>query len=92
MGYPPVANSVEDMTDFEPAHRLAYDDLAEWQQMSADCRAVGENLGLARAARAAVTPAPSLHFEDFPREVPKRDIQISEAATRLANALQLHLD
>ena len=37
-------------------------------------------------------PAPSIHFEDFPREVPKRDIRVSDAAARLANALHLHLD
>ena len=37
-------------------------------------------------------PAPSIHFEDFPREVPKRDIEVSDAAARLANALHLHLD
>ena len=45
--------------------------------MRADCRATGRNLHLPRlerAARAAVEPAPSIHFEDFPREVPKRDI------------------
>ena len=56
----------------------------------------GRNLGLerrlARAAEAATEPAPSIHFEDYPREVPKREIRITEAAQRLANALELHLD
>lgn len=74
----------------------AYDELAGPAEMHADCEAVGRNLGLqkklARAARSAVEPAPSIHFEDFPREVPKRDIEISEAAVRLAGALHLHLD
>jgi hypothetical protein len=80
----------------------AYDDLTPAQQMTADCRAVERNLGLAerrqrqleRAARAAVAgDAPSLHFEHYPREVPKRgEIRVSDAATRLANALHLHLD
>ncbi len=71
----------------------AYDEFASPQQMHTDCEAVGRNLPrLERAAKAAVEPAPSLHFDDFPREVGKRDIRISDAATRLANALHLHLD
>lgn len=75
-----------------PSQRLAYDDLASPQEMHADCQAVERNLHLERAARAAVAPAPSIRFEDFPREVRKPEIKISEAAARLANALQLHLD
>jgi hypothetical protein len=77
------------MTD---SSRLAYDEFSTPQQMRADCRATGRNLRLERAARAAVEPAPSIHFEDFPREVTKRDIRVSDAATRIANALHLHLD
>ena len=76
-------------------NRLAYDDFASPQQMHADCEAVGQHLRLPRleqAARAAVEPAPSIHFEDFPREVTKREIRVSDAAARLANALHLHLD
>ena len=45
-----------------------------------------------KVAKAAVAPAPSIHFEDYPREVAKRDIAISDAAARIANALHLHLD
>lgn len=81
----------------------AYDDLATPAQMAADCAAVGRNLGLptaeqrrdarlARAARAATRPAPSIAYDDFPREVAKRDIAVSDAAKRLADALHLHLD
>ena len=56
--------------------------------MHADCVEVGHNLRLERAAAKAVTAeVPSLHFEDYPREVRKRDIAISDAAARLANAL-----
>ncbi|WP_134738714.1 hypothetical protein [Nocardioides sp. 503] len=73
-----------------------YEELTSPQQMRADCEAAGRNLRLEsrleRAARAASRPAPSILFADFPREVPKREIQVSEAATRLANALHLHLD
>ena len=60
--------------------------------MAADCRETGRNLRLERAARAAVTAPPSLRFEDYPSEVGKREIRISDAAARLANALHLHLD
>jgi hypothetical protein len=76
--------------------RLAYDDFSTPQQMHADCEATGRNLALPkleRAARAAIEgEVPSLHFEDFPREVSKREIRVSDAAARLANALHLHLD
>ncbi len=79
----------------DTSSRLAYDDFASPQQMHADAAATGHHLHLPRlerAARAAVEPAPSIHFEDYPREVGKRDIRISDAAARLANALHLHLD
>ena len=76
-----------------PASRLAYDDASTPQEMSADCRATHEALHLQRAARAAVRPAPSIHFADYPREVAKRgEIEISEAASRLAAAMNLQLD
>jgi hypothetical protein len=78
-----------------PSSRLAYDELASPGEMYDDCRAVGQNLRLPRleqAARAAVRQAPSIRFEDYPREVGKREIRVSDAAVRLANALHLHLD
>jgi hypothetical protein len=80
--------SVEDMT--------SYDELGTPAQMTADCRAASRNLRLEsrleRAAGKVFEPAPSILFEDFPREVPKPRIRISEAAQRIANALELHLD
>ena len=91
-GYPSVANSVDDMTN-RPLTRPAYDDFATPQQMHADCLEVGHNLRLQRAAvKALAADVPSLHFADYPREVRKRDITVSDAAARLANALHLHLD
>lgn len=69
-----------------------YDELGTPAQMTADCRATSANLRLQRAADKALGPVPSIHFEDFPREVPKREIKISAAAQRIANALELHLD
>ena len=70
----------------------SYDDLETPAQMRADCLQVGRHLRLERAARAAVEPAPSLLYADYPREVHKRDIAVSDAAARLAAALHLHLD
>ena len=79
--------------------RRAYDDASTSAQMTADCHAVELALHLPerrtaaeRAARAAVKPAPSILFEDYPREVHKRSIEVSEAAARLAAAMHLHLD
>ncbi|TYL44921.1 hypothetical protein FXB39_20835 [Nocardioides sp. BGMRC 2183] len=67
-----------------------YEELAHPAQLRADCEAVSRRL--AEAEVRAVRPAPSIHFDEYPREIPKRDIEISEAAQRLANALHLHLD
>jgi hypothetical protein len=80
------------MTQQQPTSRPAYDDFATTAQMHADCVAAGRHLRLEAAARRAVAPAPSLHFDDYPREVAKRDVRVSDAAARLANALHLHLD
>jgi len=61
--------------------RLAYDEMASPAEMSADCREVGRHVDLERhLARAA---------QDVSE---KREIEISEAAQRIANALHLHLD
>ena len=89
--YPLVAHSVGDMS----YQRLAYDDQDPAAQMHDDCTACGSQISLPRQRidNAAVTmPAPSLEFEDFPREVRKTDIEVSEAAAHLASRLHLHLD
>ncbi len=70
----------------------SYDEIDAPATMRADAAAAGRALRLERISRAAVAGAPSLEYDDFPREVPKRDITVSEAAARLANALHLHLD
>jgi len=62
--------------------RVAYDDASAAHQMSLDCAAV----------RAVLRPAPSIRYEDYPREVAKPRIEIPEAAARLAAALHLQLD
>jgi hypothetical protein len=75
--------------------RLAYDDQDSTHQMHDDCAACTSRLNLPRHRidDAAVTmPAPSLEFEQFPREVRKREIRVSDAAAHLASRLHLHLD
>ena len=74
--------------------RLSYDDSRRPSRCTLTARQPSEPPPpqLERAAHAAVEPAPSIYFEDFPREVTKRDIKVSDAAARLANALHLHLD
>ncbi|NYG56319.1 hypothetical protein [Nocardioides perillae] len=77
----------------DPASHLAYDDLDSLAQMRADAGSAQAHLprarALADAARAAVRPAPSIRFEDYPREVAKRDVRVDEAAARLARHLGL---
>lgn len=63
----------------------SYDDLATPAEMHADCEVAGPRL--ADAARRATRPAPSLHFDEQPREAPKRTIAVSEAAAALAAAI-----
>ncbi|WP_248582231.1 hypothetical protein [Nocardioides sp. InS609-2] len=75
-----------------PRTSRVYDELSTPAQMRDDARVVVSNLRLERAARAATQQPPSLRFEDFPRDIAKREISVSKAATRLANALHLHLD
>jgi hypothetical protein len=69
-----------------------HDEPANASTMYDDARAARLHLRLERAARAAVAPAPRIHFADYPREVAKREIRVTDAAQRLANALHLHLD
>ncbi len=86
-----VAPSVEVMS----YERLAYDDQDSAHQMHADCTACASRVTLPRRRidDAQLTmPAPSLEFEEFPREIPKREIRVSDAAAHLGARLHLHLD
>lgn len=80
------------MTTQDLGSHLTYDELSTPTEMSADAREVVTSLHLERVAEAAVQPAVSIHFDDYPREVEKPEIQVSAAAARIANALHLHLD
>lgn len=80
------------MTDAIPRSPAAYDDPASPAEMRADCHQAGSRLGLTGVARDALRPAPSIRFEDYPRGLPKRDVDMLQAARRLATALGLELD
>ena len=77
---------------FIPSSHLTYAELSPTPELVADARKVVSSLRLERVVMAAVEPAPSIHFEDYPREMAKQEIQVSAAAARIANALHLHLD
>ena len=62
--------------------RLAYDDLSTPAEMAAD----------GRAAQASLTRPLAVAARDLAREQPKRGIEISDAAARLAGAMNLQLD
>ena len=79
--------------------RLAYDDADTSSEMTVDCRAVEAALRLPtrrttgeRLSQATAHKAPSIRYEDYPRDVAKQEITVSLAAARLAAALHLHLD
>ena len=65
----------------------AFFELDSPQTMHVDAAAVDARLPLA---------APRLAYADlyagYPTDLPKREIQVTEAAARIANALHLHLD
>jgi hypothetical protein len=65
----------------------AFFELDSPQTMRTDAAAVGARLPLV-APRLAYTDL----YAEYPSDLPKPRIEISEAAQRLANALSLHLD
>jgi hypothetical protein len=77
--YQRVAPSVE--------HVTAYHDLDSPQDMRADAAAAG-----ARLPVVAPGDAYADLYTGYPTDLPKREIEVTEAAARIANALHLHLD
>jgi hypothetical protein len=73
-------------------NNTSYDEIDSPAAMRADAAAAGRALNVERVAAAAAAGPPSLEYDDYPREVGKRDIAVDEAAARIANALHLHLD
>ena len=80
------------MTSVPSRGQTSYDEIDSPSAMREDASAVGRALRLDRMAKAAAAGPPSLEYDDFPREVGKREIAVDEAAARIANALHLHLD
>ncbi|MFW6775719.1 hypothetical protein ACOACO_15655 [Nocardioides sp. CPCC 205120] len=79
------------MTPVTPSARPAYADPTAPADLVHDCRAATRELHLPtpadRMARAALRPAPSLAYDDQPRESRKPEIAVSDAAARLAAAI-----
>jgi hypothetical protein len=74
--------------------RLAYDDQDTTVQMHLDCTACAAQMGLPaqRVSPEALAEVPSIEFDDFPREIHKPEITVSDATALLAAQLHLHLD
>src|SRR5690606_5271574 len=71
--YQSVTPSVPVMIYFPSSH-LTHAELSPTPELVADARQVVSSLRLERAVMAAVEPAPSIHFEDYPREMVKPEI------------------
>jgi hypothetical protein len=80
------------MTSPDSPARLTHAELGSTHEMAEDCRATTRHLRLERAVRRMGSPAPSIRFEDYPREVDKPTIEVSRAASRLAAAIHPYLD
>jgi hypothetical protein len=65
----------------------AFFDLDSPQTMHVDAAAVGARLPLV-APRSGYADL----YAGYPTDLPKREIEITEAAQRIANVLHLHLD
>lgn len=74
--------------------RLAYDDQDTAPKMRVDCTACAAQMGLAeqRISPELIDQVPSIEYADFPREIRKPEITVTEAAALLAARLHLHLD
>ena len=74
--------------------RLAYDDQDTTLKMHTDCTACASQMGIPerKILPEALGAVPGIEFEDFPREVHKPEITVSEATAHLASRLHLHLD
>jgi len=74
--------------------RLAYDDQDTTLKMHLDCTACASQMGLPeqRISPEMLEDAPSIEYADFPREIRKPEITVSDAAAHLASRLHLHLD
>ena len=65
----------------------AFFELDSPHTMQADAAAVGARLPLVAPQRTYTDL-----YAGYPTDLPKREIEVTEAAQRIANALHLHLD
>jgi hypothetical protein len=74
--------------------RLAYDDQDTTVKMHLDCTACASRIdvGAQRLSAEDLEAAPSIEYADFPREIRKPEITVSDATALLAAQLHLHLD
>ena len=79
--------------------RLAYEDQDTTVQMHTDCTACASEIGipdqraeLMKAGLETIAAVPSIEYADFPREIRKPVITVSDAAAHLASRMHLHLD
>src|SRR5829696_3997291 len=73
--------------------RLAYDDQDTALKMHLDCAACATQMGLLEHISPQVAErAPSIEYDDFPREIRKPDLTVTEATALLAAQLHLHMD
>jgi hypothetical protein len=74
--------------------RLAYDDQDTTATMHRDCTACASQMGIPAQAISpeALGQVPSIEYADFPREIRKPEITVSEAAAHLASRIHLHFD
>ncbi|MGY2874516.1 hypothetical protein ACVW00_001706 [Marmoricola sp. URHA0025 HA25] len=74
--------------------RLAYDDQDSTVKMRLDCTACASEMGLAVPALSPdlLGQVPPITYDEFPREIRKPVITVSDAAAHLASRLHLHLD
>lgn len=74
---------------------LPYADADSPATMSSDCSACAHQMHLPQVpdvSAKVLGHAPSIAYDDFPRDITKTQITISDAAARLANKIHLHLD
>ena len=84
------------MEPVPPYRPRAYDDADTPATMTADCMLAASHMKLPRRTRdvsaQVLAEPPSIAYEDFPAEIAKREITVSDAAAALAAGLHLHLD
>ena len=74
--------------------RLAYDEQDTTLKMHTDCTACASEMGIPqqRIVADVLSAVPSIEYQDYPREIRKPEITVTDAAAHLAARLHLHWD